>query len=57
MSERDLFHMYQAWLQGNENYIRDWADFVEWAARWHQTSGDEVMRVLQRTHWFKWGDQ
>jgi hypothetical protein len=57
MNERELHHMYQAWLQGNENYVRDWAKFVEWAAQWHKTTGDEVMRVLQKTYWFKWGDQ
>jgi hypothetical protein len=57
MNERELHHMYQAWLQGNEHYVRDWAKFVEWAAQWHKTNGDEVMRILQKTYWFKWGDQ
>jgi hypothetical protein len=49
--------MYQAWLQGNEHYVRDWANFVEMAARWNNTTGDVVMRELQKCHWFKWGDE
>jgi hypothetical protein len=56
MNERDLHHMYQAWMQGNEHHVRDWADFVEWAAKWHNTTGDAIMRVLQRTYWFKRGE-
>jgi hypothetical protein len=57
MDGRQLHHMYQAWMQGNENYIRDWAKFVEWAAHWNSTTGDVVMRELQKHEWFKWGDQ
>jgi hypothetical protein len=53
MNERQLFQMYQSWQQGQEDYIRDWCDFVEWAAKWNQTTGDHVMRILQTTYWFK----
>jgi gamma-glutamyl:cysteine ligase YbdK (ATP-grasp superfamily) len=45
--------MYQAWLQGNENYIRDWANFVEWAAKLNNTTSDSIMRELQKCYWFK----
>lgn len=54
MFESELQRMYQAWQQGNENYVRDWADFVEYAAKWNKTSGDEIMRQLQKYYWFKW---
>lgn len=54
MNESELHRMYQAWQQGNENYVRDWAAFVEWAANWNKTTGDEVMRQLQKCHWFHW---
>ena len=57
MFESELQRMYQAWMQGNEHYIRDWADFVEWAARWNNTTGDAIMRELQKYHWFKKGDE
>ena len=54
MLDSELHRMYQAWQQGNENYVRDWAEFVEYAARWNQTTGDVIMRQLQRCYWFKW---
>lgn len=53
MDERQLFHMYQSWQQGQDDYVRDWYHFVDWAAKWHQTSGDKVMRILQTTYWFR----
>jgi chitodextrinase len=46
--------MYQAWQQGNENYVRDWARFVEWAAYHNNTTSDSVMCDLQKYPWFKW---
>ena len=49
--------MYQAWMQGNEHYIRDWALFVEQVAKWQNTQADAVMRELQKCYWFEWGDQ
>ena len=57
MFESELHRMYQAWQQGNEHYIRDWADFVECAARWNNTSGDVIMRELQKYYWFKRGEE
>jgi len=57
MFESELQRMYQAWMQGNENYIHDWAFFVEKAARWNNTSGDEIMRELQKYYWFKKGEE
>jgi len=53
ISGTELFKMYQAWQQGNENYIRDWANFVECAAKWNQTTSDNIMRELQKYYWFK----
>ena len=49
--------MYQQWMQGNENYIRDWATFVEQAAKWQNTTADVIMRDLQKYTWFEWGDR
>ena len=57
MFESELQRMYQAWMQGNEHYIRDWANFVEWAAKWNNTTGDVVMKELQKYYWFKKGDE
>ena len=56
MFESELHKMYQAWQQGNEHYIRDWANFVESAARWNNTTGDVIMKELQKYYWFKKGD-
>jgi hypothetical protein len=53
MTETELQRMYQAWQQGNEHYVRDWVDFLEWAAKWNQTTGDAMMRELQKYYWFK----
>ena len=57
MDTRSLQHMYQAWMQGQENYVRDWYDFVEWAAKMNNTTGDAVMRILQTCHWFEKGER
>ena len=57
MFESELQRMYQAWMQGNENYIRDWANFVEQAARWNNTTKDVIMKELQKYYWFKKGDE
>lgn len=57
MFESELHRMYQAWQQGNEHYIRDWVNFVESAARWNNTTGDVIMRELQKYDWFKKGDE
>ena len=48
--------MYQAWQQGNEHYARDWAYFIEYAAKRLDTSGDNIMRILQKCHWFEIND-
>lgn len=53
MDARSLHQMYQAWCQGQEDYIRDWSYFVEWAAKWNETTADRVMQILQTTYWFK----
>ena len=44
--------MYQAWCQGQDDPVRDWSHFVEWAAKWNNTTGDQIMKVLQTTYWF-----
>ena len=52
ISEYQLQHMHQAWQQGNENTHSDYSYFVEYAARQLNTSGDKIVQVLQRCHWF-----
>jgi len=54
MNEQILRHMYQSWQQGNEHYRRDWSIFVLKAAESFGTTGDEIMRILQRCNWFDW---
>lgn len=53
MMQSNLQHMYQAWLQGNDNYVRDWAKFVEWASSMNNTPADIIMQELQKCYWFK----
>lgn len=53
MDARSLEHMYQAWCQGQEDATRDWVAFVECAAKWNNTTADNVMRILQTTYWFQ----
>jgi hypothetical protein len=50
----NLQHMYQAWQQGNNDYVRDWARFVEMAATQTNTRADVIMRELQAAEWFRW---
>ena len=57
LDARTLQHMYQAWMQGNDQYVRDWYNFVEFAARHCNTTGDNVMRELQKYYWFKKGHE
>lgn len=57
ISESQLRHMYQSWCQGQEDPDRDWSYFVESAARWCNTNGDEIIKVLQTTYWFKMPDK
>ena len=49
--------MYQQWQQGNEEYVAQWANFVEMAAAETKQSQDTIMRELQKTYWFKWGEK
>jgi aryl carrier-like protein len=53
MFESELRHMYQAWQQGQDNYILDSHRFVEWAAAWNKASTDVMLKELQRYSWFK----
>jgi len=49
--------MYQAWMQGNPDYLRDWCSFVEFAAKQYGTTGDNIMRELQKYTWFEKGEE
>jgi hypothetical protein len=46
--------MYQQWQQGNEDYQRHWADFVEMASRHTGQAQLDIANALQRTLWFQW---
>jgi hypothetical protein len=57
LDARTIQHMYQAWRQGNDQYVRDWYNFVEFAAKQCNTTGDVVMRELQKHSWFERGER
>jgi len=53
MMYSNLQHMYQAWIQGNEDYARDWYRFVEWAAIINNATTDNILEELKNYSWFK----
>ena len=53
MREMHLLHMYQAWQQGNDNYVRDWQRFINLAAVWNNISPDNLLCELKKYNWFK----
>lgn len=53
MFHNELKKMYQAWQQGDDQYVLEWARFVEYAARWNQVSSEEMLYILQQCEWFK----
>jgi hypothetical protein len=52
MTARELQIMYQQWCQGNDQSAFRWLDFVEMAARQLKQPESEVLRELQKHHWF-----
>ena len=52
MTSKELQMMYQQWCQGNEQSDFRWLDFVEMAARQFRQPESEVLRELQKHHWF-----
>lgn len=57
LDARTLQHMYQSWMQGNNQYVRDWYNFVELAAKYNNTTCDNIMRELQKYYWFERGER
>ena len=51
-----LKNIYDQWRQDNDAYAERWLDFVEMIAKEYNTTGDEVMRVLQTCMWFRRGE-
>ena len=51
----NLQHQYQAWIQGNKDYIANWSKFAEWAAVQNNTTVDRVLKELERYSWFEIG--
>jgi len=49
-----LQSMYQQWQQGNENYVDDWVEFVELVSKESKMNQDDIIRELQKCHWFQW---
>ena len=43
-------------MQGNNNYVRDWYQFAEWAARWNSESVEKTLNQLDQCHWFRKGE-
>lgn len=56
MFNSELQKMYQAWQQGNENYVCDWYAFVEYAANWNRETAEKTLEQLSKCRWFKKGD-
>jgi len=52
MYTQSLQHMYQAWQQGNPDYIQDWYRFVQLATKWLGVNEDEIMQTLSKCRWF-----
>lgn len=48
-----LHHMYQAWQQGNEDYMYRYMDFAKFAAGHNNMTVDAMLWELQKYHWFK----
>lgn len=57
MDTRVLQNMYQQWMQGNDDYIYRWYDFVLLVSKHYGSGMDDVMRVLQTCNWFIKGDK
>jgi len=53
MWEQHLHHMYQAWQQGNEDYMYRYMDFAKFAAGHNNMTVDAMILELQKYHWFK----
>lgn len=53
MWETHLHHMYQAWQQGNDDYIKRYMDFAEFAAGHNNMTTDAMLGQLQTYSWFK----
>jgi hypothetical protein len=49
--------MYQQWCQENDARAHRWLDFVELVSKNTSVAQDEIIRQLQKTYWFEWGDQ
>ena len=53
MNEQMLKHMYQAWLQGNNNYVSDWLHFVDFVSKINGTANDILIKELMNYSWCK----
>lgn len=51
MDSRLLQHVYQAWIQGNNDHMGHWYTFAEWAASQHNISIEEVLALLKNCSW------
>jgi hypothetical protein len=51
---RFLQTIYEQWACGQSNVALRWLDFVELASKQTGQAQDEIVRQLQKTHWFKW---
>jgi hypothetical protein len=54
MQERLLHHIYQAWQQGNENYVIEYKEFVIYSSKQMNMSFDEMLDLLKRYKWFQY---
>jgi hypothetical protein len=52
--DRFLHMVYQQWMQGNDEYMYTWRQFVELAARLNHTTFEKMFEELQKYSWFVW---
>lgn len=52
MNEHLLSHMYQAWQQGNNDFVTDYKFFVNFVSKHFDTDYDTMFSILKNYCWF-----
>jgi hypothetical protein len=53
-NERWVQTVYQQWMQGQEEYVYRWEEFVRLAASISSTTVEIMEEQLKKCGWFKW---
>lgn len=46
--------MYQQWRQGNNDYTKNWLDFVALIVNEFKIAEYDAITILQKQRWFEW---